>query len=88
MITKLEAYINETTNDFFGVVGSLEGALDASEIADQTLISDWYDFWTPLEIYRAVHGNNIDRTAVLEDLEKMKAFLERVLQEIKILECI
>ncbi len=45
-------------NDFFSLVGSLEGALEASGITDSQVINKWYDFWTPLEIRRSIQGNS------------------------------
>ena len=75
MINSIEDYINEEDNDFCNLVGKLEGALDASDIKDRELVNRWYDFWTPLEVRRAVEGNNVDRCKVIEELEKMKKFL-------------
>ena len=49
MIDLMEIYLNNETQDFYRTVGKLEGALDASEIQDNDLINQWYDFWIPLE---------------------------------------
>jgi hypothetical protein len=75
MISLIQSYLNGKTDDFYGIVGELEGALDASEIKDVELINQWYDFWTPLEIRRAVEGNKVDKMQCSEDLENMKRFL-------------
>ncbi|MDP1609352.1 MAG: hypothetical protein Q8L98_08595 [Chlamydiales bacterium] len=78
MIDLIQSYLNEETNDFCGLVGQLEGALDNSEIQDNVLINRWYDFWTPLEIRRVVQGNNIEQHKAIEELFKMKEFLLEV----------
>ncbi len=74
MIDSIQCYIDQETDDFYSVVGELEGALDASDIADKDLVSQWYDFWTPLEIRRAV-GEEINRVKAVEELTEMKNFL-------------
>jgi hypothetical protein len=75
MIDLIESYLSNETQDFFNVVGKLEGALDASEIKDKDLIEQWYDFWTPLETRRAVEGNEVDKIKAIEELRAMKEFL-------------
>ncbi len=75
MIDLIQQYIYGDTKDFFKLVGQLEGALDASEIKDQELIENWYDFWTPLEIRRAVEGNEINQEKAIKELKKMRDFL-------------
>lgn len=78
MINAIDSYLSEEDEDFFKLVGDLEGNLDASEIKDSILIGEWYDFWTSLEIVRAValdEGNFVDKAEVIEDLEDMKRFL-------------
>lgn len=75
MIDLIESYLNSETQEFNTIVGKLEGALDASEIKDINLINQWYDFWMPLEIYRATDGNKINREKIIQDLQKMKKFL-------------
>ena len=54
MIVLIQRYLNEETNDFYDLVGKLEGALDAADIKDKELVSKWYDCWAPLETRRAV----------------------------------
>ncbi len=75
MIGLIQAFLNGETGDFYGTVGELEGALDASEIKDPSLINQWYDFWTPLEIRRAIEGNNINKNEAIIELTNMKKFL-------------
>jgi len=75
MIDLIQSYLNGETEDFYGVVGELEGALDASEIRDADLINQWYDLWTPLEIRRAVEGNNVNKIKALAELKAMRQFL-------------
>jgi hypothetical protein len=79
MIDLIQSYLDGQTNDFCNVVGKLEGALDASEITDNEIIEQWYNVWTPLEIRRAVDGNNIDKQKVSADLDKMKKFLVSIM---------
>jgi hypothetical protein len=75
MIVMIDGYINNESQDFYGIVGKLEGSLDASEIKDNNLINQWYDFWTPLEIRRAVEGKYPNRSKAIEELKAMKSFL-------------
>ncbi len=75
MIDLIRSCLNGETEDFYKVIGGLEGALDASEIKDEDLIHQWYDFWTPLEIRRAVEGNHINKVKALEELKGMQNFL-------------
>ncbi len=78
MIDQIQQYLDGKTEDFFRVVGSLQGALDASEIKDQELISCWYDFWGPLEIRSAVEGTHVDKQKAASELTEMKTFLEMI----------
>ena len=75
MIDLIESYLNNETQDFYGIVGKLEGALDASEIHNKDLINQWYDFWTPLETRRAVEGKEVNRDKAIQELTAMKSFL-------------
>lgn len=79
MIDLIQNYIDGQDKDFCGIVGVLEGALDASEIEDISLIEQWYDYWTPLEVRRAVEGNNVNKFNALDELNKMKTFLDSVI---------
>ena len=78
MIDLIQNYLNRKTKNFYGLVGQLEGALDVSDIQNHALINRWYDFWTPLEIRRAVQGNEVDQEQAREELSKMKQFLLEV----------
>jgi hypothetical protein len=51
---------------FTALVYGLEGSLDAGEFKNETLVGEWYDYWTPLEILSATKG---DSTTV-EDADK------------------
>ncbi len=75
MIDLIQGYLIGQTEDFYQVVGMLEGALDAAEIKDQVLINEWYDYWTPLEIRRAVEGNKVQKLKVFEELQAVEKFL-------------
>lgn len=75
MIEIIDSYLNNDTQDFYNVVGKLEGALDASEFKNARLVNDWYNLWTPLEIRRAVEGNKVNRAMAIKELMTMKAFL-------------
>jgi bisphosphoglycerate-independent phosphoglycerate mutase (AlkP superfamily) len=78
MICLIDSYLNHENPDFYGIVGKLEGALDAAEITDEELVEQWYDFWTPLEIRRAVEaeeGITHSRSHAMSELLAMKKFL-------------
>ena len=75
MIGLIDSYLNDENQDFYTIVGKLEGALDASEIKDCNLINQWYDFWTTLETRRAVEGRQPNREKTVEELKAMKSFL-------------
>jgi hypothetical protein len=75
MIDLIQGYLNSETEDFYSVVGKLEGALDAAEIKDSSLINRWYDFWTPLETRRALEGKELNKIQAIEELKAMKQFL-------------
>lgn len=82
MIDLIQRYLNEETDDFYDLVGKLEGALDAADIKDKELVSKWYDFWTPLETRRAAQGNNIDKEKAIKELNMMKGFLLKITNKI------
>ena len=75
MIDLIQGYLNEEFNDFYDLVGKLEGALDAADIRDEKLVSEWYDFWTPLETRRAIEGSNVNKEKAIKELKAMKEFL-------------
>jgi hypothetical protein len=46
------------------------------------LIKEWFDFWTPLEIFNTVSisdNKEIDKNEVWPSVEKMKAYLLKTL---------
>jgi len=61
--------------EFNDLVGQLEGELDAGEFKNQNFIRQWYDYWTPLEIFRAQKGNYTTLQEVKPYLSKMNSFL-------------
>ena len=75
MVGLIDSYLNNEDRDFYEIVGKLEGALDASEIKDDSLITQWYDFWTPLEIRRAVEGKKPNKDNAIKELKAMRSFL-------------
>jgi hypothetical protein len=83
MIDAIQNYLDGKNEDFFGLVGKLEGALDASGIEDDILINQWYDFWTPLEIRRSIEGSNVNKQKAIEELTKMNKFLLKTKQELQ-----
>lgn len=81
MLRLIQSYIDGETSDFYSLVGKLEGALDAAEIKDKELVTQWYDFWTPLETRRAIEGNQVAREKAIQELETMKHFLKEMIIE-------
>lgn len=77
MIELIQSYLDGQTDDFYGIVGMLEGALDASEIKDQMFIDEWYNFWTPLETRRSLEGSSVNKDMAIKELSAMKTFLLR-----------
>lgn len=75
MIDLIQDYIDNDAVDFYNLVGKLEGALDAADIKDAALVKQWYDFWTPLEIQRALKGHSIEKSNVINELIEFKNFL-------------
>lgn len=75
MADLIQNYLDQKTNDFSGLVSKLEGALDASDIKDDELVNEWYDFWTPLEIRRSIEKNDVNKEKAIEELIKMKKFM-------------
>ena len=82
MLSLIQSYIDAKTDDFYSVVGKLEGALDAAEIKNKEIVTQWYDFWTPLETRRAIEGNQVTREKAIQELVAMKHFLETQLDDI------
>lgn len=75
MIDEIQHYLDGETEDFYGLVGRLEGALDAADIKNDQLINQWYDFWTPLETRRSIEGNDVNKQKAMNELINMKNFL-------------
>lgn len=75
MIDLIDSYISGQDQDFYSIVGKLEGALDAAEIKDNLIIKQWYEFWTPLEIRRAVEGNQPNKDKAIKELQELKRFV-------------
>ena len=75
MIDEIQHYLDGETEDFYGLVGRLEGALDAADIKNDQLINQWYDFWIPLETRRSIEGNHVDKQKAMDELTNMKRFL-------------
>lgn len=84
MIDMISQYLEQSSSDFYGLVGNLEGALDASELKDAELVNKWYEYWGPLEIRRAnaaCEGGNVSYENVKEELNAMMEFLRSIEQE-------
>jgi hypothetical protein len=60
---------------FYRMVGDLEGLLDAAEFKDSSLVKQWYDFWAPLEVLRAMKGTSVTPRDSAGPLGRMKQFL-------------
>lgn len=56
------------------LVGELEGAMDAGEFREATLVDRFYGFWGPLEITHAVKGD-ATYEEVAKDVQAMENFL-------------
>jgi len=74
MIKLTNNYLEGRIN-FGYLVNSLEGALDASEITDNKLTRQWYDFWTPLEAINAEIEIKISNKEKLRVVREMLNFL-------------
>lgn len=81
MIELIQSYLDSQEKDFNKLVGNLEGALDATEINDTALINQWYEFWTPLEIHRALNRSNTEPQSMKKELKSMQKFLIEILEK-------
>ena len=84
MIDMISQYLEQPTSDFYGLVGNLKGALDASELKDTELITEWYEYWGPLEVLRAsaaCKGRKVAYDDAKEDLKAMMQFLCSIEQD-------
>ena len=70
--------IERGTLPFTGGVAELETIMDAAGIEDSRLVRDWYDWWTPLEEYRAQDGDSVDLEQVTPHIAAMRRQLRAV----------
>ena len=81
MINVISQYLKRSNSDFHSLVGDIEGALDASELKDTELITKWYEYWGPLEEFRAgaaCEGRKVAYDDVREELRAMMKFLRSI----------
>lgn len=78
MIDMIRKYLDGRDDNFFALVGKLEGALDASEYKDPVLIREWYAYWGPLEELRAVVGRDVPMKDTITFLNNFLKFLVSV----------
>ena len=79
MLTSIEDF-RQGKIKYFDFVGSLEGALDAGEFREKTLVKNWYEVWTPLESVRAQKGNDVTIEEVKKYISDMEKFLISAIQ--------
>jgi hypothetical protein len=75
MINLIEDF-RKSKIQYTNLVYGLEGALYAGEFKDKIIVDQWYEFWTPLEIFSATKSNNTTILDIDEDLSKMEVFLK------------
>ena len=63
------------------LVVALEGAFEAGEFRDRSLVERFYNLWQPLEITNAIKGIHATRHEVARDLQAMEDFLVEYLVE-------
>lgn len=80
MLSFIRAFHNGELS-YWDLVYSLEGALNAGEFKNEGIIEEWYDYWTPLENWSAIKGNNVTVEDVKQNLSDMESFFKRVLLE-------
>lgn len=71
MLKSIESYRSGTLL-FSDFIYGLEGYLDAGEFQDENLILQWYNYWTPLEIF---YSTNVDDKAI-EEIDKYLTEME------------
>jgi len=84
MINVISQYLKRSSSDFRSLVGKLEGALQASELKNEVLVTMWYKYWGPLEIHNAnalCEGRKVVYDDVKEDLNAMMEFLRSIRQK-------
>lgn len=80
ILQSIEAFRKEEIS-YCDLVYSLEGTLDAGELKNEEIIKQWYDLWTPLEIWSATKGDRATIEDVDQRLSDMESFLKKVLLE-------
>ena len=75
MLRSIESYRkgNLLYSDF---IYGLEGYLDAGEFHDENLVLQWYNHWTPLEIFFSTRGDTKAIEEVDKYLSEMEIFLK------------
>ena len=69
---------------FSEFVNNLESTLIAGDFPDdESLLSRWYDKWTPLEILNATYGDKAPIQEVEPYLSQMQNFLEKILRLVR-----
>ena len=84
MINVISQYLKRSSSDFDNLVGELEGALDASGLKNAELVTKWYEYWGPLEEFRAsaaCEGRKVAYEDVKEYLDAMIEFLRSIRRE-------
>jgi hypothetical protein len=80
MIATIDDYKRQSTG-FSRLVGELEGALDAGEFYDKTLVEEWYSHWTDLEALRATRGDAVPYSETIDVVDAMEHFLRGKLSD-------
>jgi hypothetical protein len=83
--SKLWYNMIRTIEDFYmgkiqysNLVYGLESDLDTGEFNNKSLVDQWYDYWTPLEIIYATKGEDVTISEVDEYLLVMELFLRSI----------
>lgn len=80
MLQTVENYTSGNIS-FPELVTGLEGAFEAGEFRDGSLVERFYNLWQPLEITNAVKGIHAARHEVARDVQAMENFLVEYLVE-------
>jgi len=83
MLQTVENY-NSGNISFPELVTGLEGAFEAGEFRDGSLVERFYNLWQPLEITNAVKGIRAARHEVAGDVQAIENFLLEYLVEDKL----
>ncbi|WP_086540385.1 hypothetical protein [Algoriphagus antarcticus] len=76
MLKSIESYRSGGTLLFSDFIYGLEGYLDAGEFQDESLILQWYNYWTPLEIFYSTNGDDKAIEEIDKYLSEMESFLK------------